>query len=88
VGALILLLLLFAALTGVFWAVVKVVAIAVISTILTLLVLGFVLMAYARHRVRRFLSQPPGGGRSGGAYPTRGWKQEPGDDPQKGLKAH
>ncbi|MEX2458155.1 MAG: hypothetical protein WD770_04135 [Actinomycetota bacterium] len=88
-GTLILILLLLAALTGVFWTVVKVTAITVLSLIVTLVVLAYVGAWYVRRRFKRFVNdpvvqqrlrqyqaQPP----AGGAVPARG-RKEPDDTP-------
>jgi len=89
-GTLILILLLLAALTGVFWTVLKVTAIAILSLILTIMVLVWIGIWYMRRRWNRFVNDPrvqeqarrqrgdhAAPGRPGGAIPARGWK-EPG----------
>lgn len=90
-GTLILILLILAALTGVFWTVVKVTAITVLSLIATLVVLAYVGAWYVRRRFKRFVNDPrvqerirqyQGQGPGGGAVPARG-RKEP-DEPPRG----
>jgi uncharacterized protein YneF (UPF0154 family) len=88
VGTLILILLLLAALTGVFWTVLKVTAIAILSTILTIMVLVWIGFWFVKRRFNRFVSDPriqeqvrrhqqghDGAPGRGGAIPARGWKK-------------
>jgi hypothetical protein len=95
VGTLILILLLLAALTGVFWTVLKVTAIAILTTILTIMVLVWIGVWLLKRRFNRFVNDPRvqeqvrryragDGGPSGhgGAIPARGWKKP--DEPPPG----
>jgi membrane protein implicated in regulation of membrane protease activity len=92
-GTLILILLLLAALTGVFWTVVKVTAITILSLVLTVVVLVAVAIWYVRRRWRRFVNDPrtqerlrgpahSEGQRGRSAVPARG-RKEP-DEPLPG----
>lgn len=90
-GTLILILLILAALTGVFWTVVKVTAITVISLIVTLVVLAYVGAWYVRRRFNRFVNDPrvqqrirefQGPPPGDGAVPARG-RKEPDDPPAR-----
>jgi Kef-type K+ transport system membrane component KefB len=83
-GALILILLLLAALTGVFWTVVKVTVVAILSTILFFVVLAYVGVWFLRRRWHRFVNDPEtqrrmrGAGTPpgpGGAIPAEGRKE-------------
>ncbi len=57
-GTLILILLLLAALTGVFWTVLKVTAVTILSLVLTIMVLAYIGVWYARRRWNRFVNDP------------------------------
>jgi Flp pilus assembly protein TadB len=80
-GLLIVLLLILAALTGVFWTVLKVVVVAVIATVLTVLVLGFIIATYVKRRFRRFMAE---GERQRGTIDARG-RREPNEPLPPGL---